>query len=288
VPAALRDLVSADIAAKRTSRISAEQALTESRSSLARAIGLTAMEASAVPAAADDYPVAGPAAADVMNRLSALRGQALDRREDLRAAGLRVEEARVAVAALRKNLAAQLDMTLSLGSSGLREGNAASDFFSAFDANLRGPNALLSFTYQFPLQNNAAQGRLAQRIAAYDQAQVRERDLREAILTDVDTLAQAVRRAALQLRDARDAAALYERSVANEETRRQLGQGTLIDVITVADRLLQARFNLNSAHLGYALAVAQLRLATGTLARLAGDQPSQMTIDLATLTEVPR
>ena len=138
------------------------------------------------------------------------------------------------------------------------------------------------------MQNNVAQGQLAQRIAAHAQALVRENDLRESILTDVDTLAQAVRRAALQLRDARDAVTLYVRTVANEETRRQLGQGTLIDVITVADRLLQARLNLNSAQLGYALAVAQLRLATGTLARLADDSPSQMTMDLASLTEVPR
>ena len=288
VPAAQRDLVSADVAAKRTSRIAAEQSLTQARSSLARAIGLTAMEASGVPPAADDYPAAGAPAEDVTNHLAALRREALDRREDLRASALRVEEARVALVALQRNLAPQLDMTMSVGSSGLKEGNASSDFLSGFDSKLHGPNALLSFTYQFPVQNNVAQGQLAQRIAAHEQALVRERDLRETILTDVDTLAQAVRRAALQLRDARDAVTLYVRSVANEETRRQLGQGTLIDVITVADRLLQARLSLNSAQLGYALAVAQLRLATGTLTRLAGDSPSQMTIDLASLTEVPR
>ncbi|HET7547055.1 MAG TPA: TolC family protein [Usitatibacter sp.] len=288
VPAAQRDLVAADVAAKRTSRISAEQALTQARSSLARAIGLTAMEASAVPPAVDDYPAAGAAAEDVLNRLAALRAEALDRRGDLRAAMLRAEEARVALVALRKNLAPQLDMTFSVGSAGLREGNPASDFFSALDSRLHGPNALLSFTYQFPVQNNVAQGQLAQRIAQHDQALVREHDLREAILTDVETLAQAVRRAALQLKDARDAVTLFARSVANEETRRQLGQGTLIDVITVADRLLQARFSLNSAQLGYALAVAQLRLATGTLTRLDDTSPAHMTIDVASLTEVPR
>ncbi len=287
VPAAQRDLVSADVAAKRTSRISAEQSLTEARSALARSIGLSAMEASVVPPPADDYPAAGPAAADVVNRLMDLRKEALERREDLQASALRVEEARVAMVALQKNLAPQLDMVLSVGSSGLKEGNASSDFISAFDSRLHGPNALLSFNYQFPVQNNVAQGQLAQRIAAHEQAKVREHDLRETILTDVETLAQAVRRAALQLRDARDAVTLYVRSVANEETRRQLGQGTLIDVITVADRLLQARLNLNSAQLGYALAVAQLRLATGTLTRLADDAPAQMTIDFASLTDVP-
>ncbi|HUJ00308.1 MAG TPA: TolC family protein [Usitatibacter sp.] len=288
VPASQRDLVSADIASKRTSRISAEQSLTEARSSLARSIGLSAMEASGVPLPADDYPVAGPSAQDVVNHLVALRKEALDRREDLRASALRVEEARVAVVALRKNLAPELDMNVSVGSTGLKEGNPSSDFISGLDSRLHGPNALLSFTYQFPVQNNVAQGQLLQRIAAHDQAMVRENDLRETILTNVDTVAQAVRRAALELRDARDAVTLYVRSVANEETRRQLGQGTLIDVITVADRLLQARLNLNSAQLAYALAVAQLRLATGTLTRLADDAPSQMTIDLASLTEVPR
>ncbi len=288
VPAAQRDLVSADIAAKRTSRIGAEQSLTEARGSLARAIGLTAMQASAIAPPADDYPATDAAADDVVNHLAALRKEALDRRADLRASALRVEEARVALVALRRNLAPQLDMTMSVGSSGLKEGNASSDFVSALDSKLRGPNALLSFTYQFPVQNNVAQGQLAQRIAAHEQALVREQDLRETILTSVDTIAQAVRRASLQLRDARDAVTLYARSVTNEETRRQLGQGTLIDVITVADRLLQAQLNLNSAQLGYALAVAQLRLATGTLTRLADDAPSQMTIDLASLTEVPR
>ena len=104
----------------------------------------------------------------------------------------------------------------------------------------------------------------------------------------METLAFAVKRFAQQLADARAAVTLYERSVSNEETRRQLGTGTLIDVISVADRLLQAKFSLNSAQLSYALAVAQLRLATGTITRLDTESAAQMTIDLTSLTEVPR
>jgi outer membrane protein TolC len=288
VAAAQRDLVSADVAAKRSNRIAAEQALTEARSALARAIGLSAPEAFALPLPRDEYPEAGPAAEDVLNRLSDLRAHALDRREDLKSADLRLERARVLVEAFRRNLQPQFDVTFSLGSNGLKEGNGIGDYWEAFGSKLRGPNAGLSFNFQFPVQNNVAAGQLAQRLSAHDQARVQSRDLRDSVLTNVETLAFSVRRLAQQLDEARKAVALYARSVTNEETRRQLGTGTLIDVINVSDRLLSARLNLNSAQLGFAVAVAQLRLATGTLTRPGNEAPSQMTIDLASLTQVPR
>jgi outer membrane protein TolC len=288
LPAAERDLVTADVASKRSNRISAEQALLEARSALGRAIGLEAGESFALPPPGDEYPEAGPAAADVLNRLPALRDAAREHREDLRAADLRVEQARMLLEAFRANLRPQLDLNLSLGSSGLIEGSASSDYWSALSTRLRGPNVGVSLSYQFAVGNNVAAGQLAQRISTHEQATIRRRDLRDAVLTEVETLAHAVRRLGIQLAEARSAVALFARSVENEETRRQLGTGTLIDVINVSDRLLQARLSLDSAQLGYALAVARLRLATGTLTRLDSADPAAMKIDSASLTQVPR
>lgn len=288
LPVSERDLLLADIASKRSNRISAEQAYIDARSNLGRAIGLSAEETAVLLPADTAYPSVTPDAREVDERLSELRRTALEFRRDLAASALRREQARIAVDATQKNLKPQLNLALSVGMSGLREGDGNNDFMRSLSSRLRGPNTSVSLSYLFPPENNVAGGQLAQRIAILNQTRVVEEDLRYAVLTSVETAASAVRRLALQLDEARRAEELYRRAVTNEETRRQLGRGTLLDVINVADRLLSARFATNAAQLNYALAVIQLRFATGTLAPGTGTSPREYLIDIDAITTVPR
>ena len=283
LPAAERDLVTADIAAKRSSRIAAEQGLRESRASLGRIMGLEAAPIFAMPS--DDYPVVTPQAHSVLERIEVLQRTALEARADLRSAEIRREAARIALHSAEKSIRPQLDLSMALGMNGLREGNSHNDYFGSLSSGLRGPRFDVALVYQLPVENRSATGQLTQRHAASAQADIQFKDLRNTILTNVDTLAHSVQGLALQLTEAANSVALYERSLANEETRRQLGSSTLIDVINVSDRLLSARLNLNAARANYAVAVAQLRLATGLIAQpVAG---ADYTISMSTLTQVP-
>jgi outer membrane protein TolC len=82
-----------------------------------------------------------------------------------------------------------------------------------------------------------------------------------------------VRNAALQLQRAREAVSASQAALDGEREKYRLGVGQLVDVLTMEDRLTVAEQSLVSAELGYALALAQLRFATGSI--VAPDQTVQ-------------
>lgn len=287
LPASERELVRADSASKRLSRIAAEQALVEARGALARFMGLTAEESHALPLPAEDFPDATAVRGDVVARVEAIRKLALERRADYLAAGLRYAASEISIVAARNSLKPQVDLVLGVGVSGLREGNSIGNFIGAGGANLHGPNATVGLSYQFPVQNNAAAGILSQRLGALDQIEIGRRELRYAILTSIETLALSVQRLGLQLDDAKRAVALYGKAVENEEVLRKLGRGTLINILNVSDRLLLARQSLTAVQLNYATAIAQLRHASGALWEGNAGGPAELTLELGNLVTAP-
>ncbi len=77
---------------------------------------------------------------------------------------------------------------------------------------------------------------------------------------------------------------LFERTVLNEEKKLRAGSSTLINVLTQRDRLTAAREAQVSAELTLALALVQLRFATGTLLSTEGETPA---VRLSRLTTLP-
>lgn len=282
IPAADRDLAIADEAAKRQARMAAEQALVEARSNLARLLGMSATQARALPLPNELFPNAD--GGDLSARLPLIRNLALERRADLAAAQIRYDEAQVILTALRKNLRPQLDFVLGVSSNGVNQGASNASYFSAAGSNMRGPNIVVALNYQIPVGNDVANGQLLQKMGAVDQLDISRHDLSDTILTSVDTLASSVQRLALQLADATRAVQLYAKSVDNEEIRRRMGLSTLIDVLNISDRLLQARQTLITVQLNYASAIAQLRFASGTLFQANG---GDLSLEHAYLTTVP-
>lgn len=270
LPAAERELLGADEADKRAQSLAAEQALADSRAALAKLMSLSVTQARALPAPGEDFPAA--AQDNAMARLDLIQQQALSKRADVQAAQIRYDACALALSALRKNLKPQLDLTVSAGYSRLTENSA---FAGETSATLRrnGPSASVTLSYQFPVQNNTVDGQLVQKQAALDQQEIVLRDLRTNALTDIDTQMaalqrQALQRQALRLGKADRAVKLYEKSLSNEAMRHKLGQGTVMDILNVSERLLQAQQNLTTARLRYAVAIAQLRHSSGTLLKM--------------------
>lgn len=265
LPAAERELLGADEADKRAQSLAAEQALADSRAALAKLMGLSVTQARALPAPGEDFPAA--AQDNAMARLDLIQQQALSKRADVQAAQIRYDAAALALSALRKNLKPQLDLTVSAGYSRLTESSA---FAGETSATLRrnGPSAAVTLSYQFPVQNNTVGGQLVQKQAALDQQEIVLRDLRTNALTDIDTQMAALQRLALRLGEADRAVKLYEKSLGNEAMRHKLGQGTVMDILNVSERLFQAQQNLTTARLRYAVAIAQLRHSSGTLLKM--------------------
>ena len=97
------------------------------------------------------------------------------------------------------------------------------------------------------------------------QAELRTLQTSEGIMASVVTAVGGVRSAALQLRSAKEAVAASQAALDGEREKYRLGVGQLVDVLTMEDRLTIAQQGEVTAELSYALALTQLRFATGTI-----------------------
>lgn len=284
MPAADIHLIRASQLEKTASRVAAEQAVVSARHGLAQAMGMTPSSAMAMDLV-DDFPALKedlPFLTEYQNRLAAL---ALARRGDLVAARLREDATRVIREASRHNLKPQLDLDVRVGYAGLAEGRSKDNFASALDRNGSGTNLMVSLSYQWPFENNVARGRFLQDSASHDQrtllAARKERDIE----LGVQAVYTGLVRSLLQLRDSQEVVDLYALTLKNEKIKHTLGTATLIEVLSVNDRLLAARLNNIAYRLRFMNLMAQLNFETGALF---SDDASGQSISFEQLVSLPR
>lgn len=283
LPAADLNMLRASLLDKTAARIFAEQALLNAQQRLGQAMGLPYLQISALEAA-DGFPSLPTGLSALESQLARLIGMAMQRRPDLKAAQLHQDSARTLTGAAQTNLKPQLDVTVSVGYAGLAEGGSAGAL-GGLTQNRGGANIGTSISYQWPFDNNVARGRYRQQAAVYDQSTIRAASVERAIGIGVESALTGLARGALQLRESEEAVELYRISLENEKTKYLLGTSTMIDVLTVNDRLLNARLSNISYRLNTLNALAQLNFQTGAL--LAEDELGQ-SIRLDQLVSVPK
>ena len=259
--------VAANLAVRTAGRIAAEQNLLQAQQQLALAMGLGVDLILGANFSFEDFPE--PDSQKLLrlegNATAQYVQQALIERADYRAAQKRIAESRVLLIAAQNALKPQLNLNFQTGYSGLSEGTAPAQFFNSAYHSIQGLDAVAGAIYSFPLRNNLATGEVRQALASLNQAQLRAADLGRSIASSVVTAVSAVRNAARQLDQARESVRSSEAALQGERDKFKLGFNSLVDVLTVEDRLTTAMTTEVSAELAYALALTQLRFATGTI-----------------------
>jgi outer membrane protein TolC len=145
------------------------------------------------------------------------------------------------------------------------------------------PSLFARLNFQFPPENNRAQGQLRERAGLASQLEARVRDLRHEVGSSVAQALLTLERTAAQMQMETSALTLYEQAVGQEIVKQKNGIATLIDVINVEARYQAARVNLLQLQLAYANALAGLRLASGTLLPAGAGAPDRFSLDPAEL-----
>ena len=288
VPRAERELPLASFADKTVLRVQAEQAFVAARRTLARAIGLPAEQSIMLAQPADDFPKHDGRMLDANALPDNLRDQAIRSRADLEASRQREQSARFLLAAARNNLKPQIDLTVGAGYLSLAEGRGASDLDRVIAQARTGPTFNVTLGGQWPQGNSAARGTLLVQAATYDSSTIRIRELEASIVTSVAVDIEALRRAAKQLTEGDESVRRYTIALRNEETKRKLGQSTLIDVINIQDRLDGALIQQVQLQQNFAVAIAQLRFDLGTLVRKNGEAFDVRVEDLVSVSFQPQ
>jgi outer membrane protein TolC len=266
LPRAEISQVLANLASKAAQRISAQQQFLQARQALALAMGLPADQMDASPGPRDalprttDHPIALEARAQ-----SKLIEQALRRRADLLAARRRSDEAGVLSNASINQLKPQLDIRFGTGYSGLREGTRIDQYLVSPFTGVRGVDITGGIHYQLPLGNRAAQAVVMQTSAVARQAYYKVQETSRNIVSGVITALDALRKSLDQLEKSQESVTYARITLESERTKLRMGVGSLVDVLTVEERLNAVQVSEVQADLNVALSLTRLRQATGTI-----------------------
>jgi outer membrane protein TolC len=261
--------VTANLAQRSATRVAAEQAMLAAQGQLAVDMALsTDQMRQGLPQARDEFPAAEDQdlPPDSRTCVEYYSDQALQRRADYLATGRRYDEARTLLNAAKNRLLPQLDLNFSNGYSGLQEGRNIVDFVGAAKGAV-GPTATAGISFSFPPSNQAARGLVMQSEGAAVQADMQSRQLGRTINSSVIVSLEALRNAITRAKKARVAVESYQSALAGEREKYAGGIGSIVDILTVEDRLTAALSDQVQAELSYALALTQFRFATGTLVR---------------------
>jgi len=265
---AVTDLVQAQasLAEKSALRITAEQQLLEAQKNLGIAMGLKSQGVLALPLPDNSFP--DPEAATI----HAIAGHqdkylqlAENYRADLKALKEQEKAAQILLVAAQKNLKPELNAVFGVGYGGLQESGSLRNYLEAVNHNTVGVNYSAALMFKYPLGNDTAAGIAAQKQAQRHQKHFQVDDLDRKIRSNILVTLQALKRYSASLNKSRQSVAFYRRGYADEKLRFRMGVSTVIDLITVQNRLSSALLTEVDNHRAYADAVIRLRYETGTL-----------------------
>jgi outer membrane protein TolC len=261
--------VKANLAQRSSARVNSEQQVVSAEQQLSLDMGLAPAEmlgraadpTDDLPTPDDDQPMPENDPASLSDYLD----QALAQRADYLAAKQRLGEADIVDVAAKNRLLPQVDFVVGSSYAAVRDGTAISDFFSAPGTGLAGPSATATVNYTFLGGNHSARGALRQADASRRQAALQLEQVSRNITADLVTSVAAVRNGIIRSRSAKLAVESFDAALAGAREKYRLGLGSVIDILTLEDKLNSAQTDEIQARLAYAIALTQFRLATGTL-----------------------
>ncbi len=266
LPRSERFQVRANFAGRSADRISSEQQLADARYGLALAMGLGPTGGLRIPPPADSFPeVERQPVPDSPAGIRPYIDLALANRADYLAAEKRKQAADILRISATNGVLPKLDVVMSAGYAGLQEGRAAWDYLGSLYRSAGGPDLLFGLRWSRPIANNIAEGQLAEADATYRQAVLLASDRERNVSREVSSALSGVYHGVRRLAQAREAVTLYEAALEGEKDKLRLAAGSLTDLLTVEGRMTSALVDLVAAQEAYAIALVQLRHATGTL-----------------------
>ena len=274
-PASDLDLMTSNLASKRTAVSASEQGVIDARYALGLAMGLEADRVQGLGPPLTAFPVHGERGPDLLP--AALVRTATGARHDLAAAQARRDGARLAWEGALRDLRPRWDVVATVGHTSVSFGLDPAESLAPLTRGGTGLNSFVQIQYEPVAANSTARGLALRTETSYRSAALAADDLTRRIGATVRVAAAALDNAASEVAIAEEAIRLSRRSVATEEAKFRLGLATLFDAILSADALTSAQLRLTDARYRYAVALAHLRFETGTLLQLDSENISAET-----------
>jgi len=274
-PAADLRAIEASLADTRVRVAQAQSAEFEALNRYGAAMGLTGADLTQIKRPSAVLMTGALQVTDESIDLERLLERARAQRADLQAQSERVQGAAALHTAARHNVLPSLDLQLSVGYSGLADGDDAS-FFDPLRKDVEGFNGALGLTLGLPIENRAARSDLWRQGAQYEVNRIQLAELERQLTVDLTVATRALEASIAQVKGANIGVEAYEAAVRSEGIKLREGISTIIDLVLTQDRLTSARFVQVDARLGQLQVLAQLAFLMGALPSEPGDVSSSL------------
>ncbi len=280
LPRAELQQVLANLAGKTASRAAAEQRLVAAAQALALSMGLSDEELMKSFTLSDSLPDGEAATLPSMNEADVARWlhRSLERRADYLSLKQRQGAFVVRRDAASNRLKPQVDLKVVTGYMGLREGRRPDQFLVSPFSHPSGLDIIAGLSYSLPVGRHAAQGQVEQATSAARQNEFNAQEMARSITSSVLASVGAYKNAIIRVQQAKASMEASRAALDGEREKLRLGAGSVVDLVTLEDRLTFARSAFVEAGLNYAELLVTLRFATGTI--LEPDRMAQ-TVDRA-------
>ena len=237
----------------------------QARQSLAVAMGYTPGELQGAPVPEGPFPPVVDTALLGDDRAGRYIDVALERRGDYQATMASIETEGILLKKAKDDTRPKLDLTFRLGASGFSEREDSTRHVRSLYHDHAGPNVFGGLTLELPIENNAAKGEWVRRRSRVRAARLEADELSNTIASDVLVSVERLRSAVKEYRLATESAEAYRDAADHEHFKVRQGTTKLNDLIDMEDNYYTARARQVEALRKYAVALADLRFATGTL-----------------------
>lgn len=287
IDAATQRQAQALLSARQGHAVEGELSYFQSRQNLAVALGYNPAQQAEAPAVNGTFPPAVDPVAIAPARNQKFVHEALQRRGDYLAAELSVTAEETMLERARRDLRPQVDLEVTVGYSGYDNRDSALRPLRSLGGDLTGPNALGVLSIEWPVANNLAKGALVSQRALTEQARlraIRSANLTSsAVLNSLETLRSSIEQYHLITASVQT----YAEAVEQTNIKMKAGEADFTEIIDVEDRYADARRARIDTLRRYAIALARLRLDTGSLSSLSDDRAVFNVDDILTVPFAP-
>jgi outer membrane protein TolC len=249
----------------------AEYNLYASRQDIAVRLGYAPQDLDQLPLPSEDFPELVDPDSLPESAQARLFEESLKNRGDYLATLKNIDTERIYLHQAENNRKPSLDLNLKLGYAGLQEDGGRGRFLKSYSNNVAGVNSYLGLQLEFPIVNHDARGQVGYRESLLRESEIRKENLANGIASEINVTLESMRRAVLEYRLAEQSGSYFLNVVDFEVEKAKNGSPDLTSLYIGLDRYRGAMIARIDAQRKYAVSLARLRLATGTVLAVRGD-----------------
>jgi len=243
----------------------AEYSLYSSRQDIAVRLGYAPQETDALPLPSERFPELIDPDSLPEGTQARLLEQSMQNRGDYLALLKNSETDRIYLHQAENSKKPSLNLNVKLGYAGLQEDGGRGRFVKSYSNNVDGVNSYVGLQLELPVINHDARGQVAYYQSLLRESELRKENLSNAIASEILVTLETMRRAVREYHLAEESADFFLNTVNFEVEKAKNGSPDLTSLYIGLDRFRSAKMAQIDAQRKYAVSLARLRLATGTV-----------------------